>query len=122
MLISVEMMPTTEVKKPIDYSHLMAEFSTGILYSTSTYLACTCGGIYPGRVEPASSIFNDDASWVGSTQRSPVPASLYLLALQLMSSLSGLFAPEHPLFTPSLLVLIQVTRRGKEFDRQRCAD
>ncbi len=48
-----------------------------------------------------------DVSWVVSTPRSPVPVSLHLLALQLKSSLSGLRAPEHPLFTPSLLVLIE---------------
>ncbi len=59
-------------------------------------------------------------SWVVSIQRSPVPASLHLSALQL--NLSGLRAPEHPLFTPSVLVLILVTRqgrKGKEYDRQR---
>ncbi len=49
-------------------------------------------------------------SWVVSSPRSPVSASLHLLALQLKPSLSGLRAPEHPPFSPSLLVLIQVTR------------
>ncbi len=38
----------------------------------------------PGRVEPASSI--DDVSWVGSTPRSPVQASLHLEALQIKLS------------------------------------
>ncbi len=40
-------------------------------------------------------------------------------------SLYGLRASEHSRFTPFLLVLIQVTRRGckgREFTRQRCAD
>ncbi len=45
-----------------------------------------------------------DASWVVSTPRSPVPAWLYLLAVQLKPSLPGLSAPERPLFTPSHLV------------------
>ncbi len=40
-----------------------------------------------------------DVSWVVCTPRSPVPASLHLLALQLKPSLPGLRAPEHPLFT-----------------------
>ncbi len=55
-------------------------------------LTCTCGGIHPGWVEPASPR-HSDVSWVGSTPR---------LALQLTPSLSGLWAPERPLFTPSL--------------------
>ncbi len=80
----------------------------------------------PGGVDSASSRkTHGDVSWVVSTPRSPIPASLHLLALQLKPSLSGLRAPQHPLFTPSLLVLIQVTRRGLkgwEFDRHRCAD
>ncbi len=37
-----------------------------------------------------------DISWVVNTPRSPVPASLRLLALQLKPSLSGLRAPEPP--------------------------
>ncbi len=37
--------------------------------------------------------------WLGSKPRFPVPASLYLLALQLKPSLSDLRAPERPLFT-----------------------
>ncbi len=58
-------------------------------------------------------ITNGDVSWIVSTLRSTVPASLHLLVLQLKPSLCGLRAPEHPLFTPSsLLVLIQVMRRG----------
>ncbi len=50
---------------------------------------------------------------------------LHLLALQFKPNMSGLRAPEHPLFTPSLVVLIQVTWRGSkmyEFDRQSCVD
>ncbi len=42
---------------------------------------------------------HDDALWVVSTPRSPVPASLHLLALELKPSLPSLRAPEHPLFT-----------------------
>ncbi len=63
-------------------------------------------------LEPASPREkHGDVSWVGSTLRYPVPASLHLLALwQLKPSLSGLSAPELPLFTPSLSVLIQVTQ------------
>ncbi len=55
-----------------------------------------------------------DVSWVVSTLRSPVPASLQLMALQITPSLSSLRVPEHPRFTPSLLVLIQVTRQGRK--------
>ncbi len=54
----------------------------------------------------------DNVSWVDSTPRSPVPTSLHLLALHLKPSLPGLRAPEHPLFTPSPLILIQVKWRG----------
>ncbi len=64
-------------------------------------------------------------SQVSSTPRYPVPVLLHLLALQLKPNLSGLWAPEHPLYTPSLLVLIQVTRRkrkGQEIDRKICAN
>ncbi len=78
-------------------------------------LTCNWVGIYPMCVEPASPRENHgDVSWVVSTPRSPVSASLHLLALQLKPSLPGLRAPEHPLFTFSLLVLIQVTRRGRK--------
>ncbi len=51
-------------------------------------------------LEPAPPRENHgDVSWVASTPRPPVSASLHLLALQLKPSLSGLSAPEHPLFT-----------------------
>ncbi len=67
------------------------------------------------RVELASPTeIHGGVSWVVSTPRSPVPASQHLLDLQLKPSLPGLIAPEHPLFTPTLLVLIQVTRRGRK--------
>ncbi len=49
-------------------------------------------------------------SWVVSKPRLPVLAALHVLALQLQPSLSGLRAPERPLFTPSFSVLIQVTQ------------
>ncbi len=65
-----------------------------------------------GPASPGES--HGDVSWVGSTPSSPVQASLQLLALQLKPSLSGLRAPEHPLFTLSLLVLIKVTRQGRK--------
>ncbi len=71
---------------------------------SSYLLTCTWGGIHPEQVEPESPRENHCVSWVVSTLRSPVPASLQLLALQLKPSLSGLRAPEHPLFTSSLLV------------------
>ncbi len=109
---------------------IMKAFSLGSLavfyYKTNhLVLTCTCGGIHPGRVEPASPR-HGNVPWVGSTTRSPVPSSLHLLALQLKPSLSCLWAPEHSLFTPSyLLVFILVTRserKGKEFDQQRCDD
>ncbi len=61
-----------------------------------------------------------NVSWVVSTPRSPAPASLHLLALQIKPRLPDLRVPDRPLFTPSLLVLIQLTRRGRkglEFDR-----
>ncbi len=51
-----------------------------------------------------------DVFWVVSTPRSPVPASLHLIALELKLSLLGLRASEHPLFTPSILVCIQGTQ------------
>ncbi len=57
---------------------------------------------------------HSDVLLVARTPRSEVPASLRLVALQLKPSLSGLRATNHPLFTPSLLVLIQVTRRGRK--------
>ncbi len=52
-----------------------------------------------------------DVSWVVSTPRFPVPASLHLLALQLKPSLLARLesAGASVLHTPSLLVLIQVT-------------
>ncbi len=79
-----------------------------------------------GRVEPGSPRAKlGDVSWVVSTLRSSVLASLHYLVLQLKPNRSGLRAPERPLFTPYHLVLIQVARRGPrglEFDRQRCAD
>ncbi len=50
--------------------------------STVLVLACTCVGIHPGRVEPASPNISD-VSWVVRTPRPPVPASLHLLAFQL---------------------------------------
>ncbi len=77
------------------------------LFSGLTYL-------YLWRVEPASPYWHHN---IGD------PTSLHSMVLQLKPNLPGLRAPEHPLFTPSLLVLIQVTRRrykGYEFDRQRC--
>ncbi len=49
-------------------------------------LICTGGGIHRERVEPASPILHGDVSWVGSTPRSTVQASLHLLALQLKPS------------------------------------
>ncbi len=64
------------------------------------YGEIACGRIHPGRVEPASPReSHGDVSWVVSTPRSPVPVSMYLLALQLKPSLSGLRAPGRPLFT-----------------------
>ncbi len=66
-------------------------------------LTCTCGGIHPGQVVPLSPRENHgDVSWEVSTQRSPVPASLHLLALQLKPSMLGLRAPEHLLFANPL--------------------
>ncbi len=73
----------------------------------------TCSGIHSGRVEPASSR-HGDVSWVSSTPRYPFSASLHLLALLLKPSVSGLWAKDRPLSTLSLLVLIQVTRRGRK--------
>ncbi len=74
-------------------------------------------------LEPASPRENyGDVSWVVSTPRSPVPASLHLLALQPKPSLSGLRAPERSFFVPCIMVFIQVTQQGckwLEFDRQR---
>ncbi len=73
-------------------------------------LTCSCGGIHQGRVEPASPIDSSgNVSWIISTSRSPVPASLQVLALQLKPSLPSLRTSERPLFTA-----IQVTRRGRE--------
>ncbi len=45
------------------------------------------GGIHPGRVRPASSR-HCDVSWASSAPRSPVPAPLHLLVLQLKSTLT----------------------------------
>ncbi len=55
-----------------------------------------------------------DVSWVVIAPRSPVQTSLHLFTLKPKASLPGLRAPENPLLTPSLLVLIQVTRRGRK--------
>ncbi len=78
-------------------------------------LTCTGGGIRPGRVEQATpKDKRGDVSCVVSTPRSPDPAPLHLLALQIKPSLAGLRAPKHPVFTLSLLVLIQVMRRGRK--------
>ncbi len=76
----------------------------GIGRKSASFFFLSCGGIHPGRVEPAPQKKNH-----GNTSWSPVPASLHLLALQVKPCLSALRAPEHPLFTPSLLVLMQVT-------------
>ncbi len=51
----------------------------------------TLGSIHSGRVGPASPR-HGGVSWVASTLRSPVEASLHLLALQLKPRLSGLSA------------------------------
>ncbi len=68
----------------------------------------------PGRVQSPSPRGNHgDDSWVVSTPRFPVSASLHFLALQLKPSLCGLRAPERPLFTPSFLVF----RPGDARDR-----
>ncbi len=97
-----------------------------LLYSASAFcqihhiiysLPCTCGGIHPEQVESASpmgTISIDDASWVVGTPRSSVPASLHYLGLQLKPTLPDLRAQKRPLFTPSLLVSIQVTQRGRK--------
>ncbi len=97
----------------------------GKAFGSNWYLpTCTYGSIHSGWVEPASQRAKHyDVSWAVSTPRSPVPASLHLLALQLKPSLSGLGAPKHPFFPPSILVLIQMMRRGcngSEVDRKRC--
>ncbi len=105
------------VVNPIQFTKFLVKFSASIshrcdfLYYTSLCLLgtellclflitmhflCTCGGIHPGRVEPASPF--GDVSWVGSTPRSPLPASLYLFAFQLKSSLPCVRAPERLLF------------------------
>ncbi len=69
-------------------------------------LSFTCGSIHRHH-------HIGDVLWVGSS----TPRSFHLLALQLKPSPPCLRAPERPLFTPSLLVLIQVTRRGhKEWE------
>ncbi len=81
-------------------------------------LTNTCGGIHPWWVERALPR-HGDVSWVGSTLRPSVPASLHLVALQLKSSLLGLREPELPLFTLSLLVLIQGTQKIGVCCRQR---
>ncbi len=102
--------------------------STGVstLILSNSVLTCTWGGIQPGWVKLTLPKENHcDVSWIVSTPSSPVLVSLHLLALRLKPSLSSLRAPEHPLFTSSLLVLFQVTQRGhrgSEFGRQRRAD
>ncbi len=73
-------------------------------------LTCTCDGIHLGGLSRHHHI--GDVSWVFSTPRPPIPGSLHLLGLQLKPSLSGLRAPEHPRFTPSLSVLIQIGTQG----------
>ncbi len=59
-------------------------------------------------------IFINEVSWVVSIPRSPVPLPLHLLALQRKPSLPGLRARERTIFTASLLVSIQVMRRGRK--------
>ncbi len=65
---------------------------------------CICSVIHPGRVDPVSPR-HGDVSWVGSTPRSPVLASLHSEALQLKPRLlarfesagvSALHTPSHP--------------------------
>ncbi len=58
------------------------------IFHLADLLACTCGDIQPGRVEPASPR-HGDASWEGGTPRSPVPVTLHLLALHHKPSLFG---------------------------------
>ncbi len=95
-------MPTQMPQEPSMYGVLK------LVHRTWTYLRRHS----PGRVEPASSNENHgDVSWVVSTPRSPVPALLYLLPLQLKPSLPCLIVPGNRLFAPSLLVLIQGTQR-----------
>ncbi len=52
--------------------------------------------LYPGGLCRHPNI--GDVSWIVSTPRSPVPASLHLVASQLKPSMSGLRASERPLF------------------------
>ncbi len=67
----------------------------------------------PGPVELASQRENHgNVSWVVRTPKSPIPASLQLLALYLKPRLSGLRALQHLLTTPSLLILIQIRDGG----------
>ncbi len=84
-------------------------------YWRRVFLTRIWGGIYPGRVEPASPrAKHGDVSWVVNTPRSSVPTSLHLLALQLKLTMPGLRAPARPLFTLSFLVLIRMIRRGRK--------
>ncbi len=78
-----------------DYAKRLYKRKTIFAYNAEL-LTCTCGDIHPGWVESASPMGNHcDISWVVSTPRSPVPASLRLMALQVL----GLRASECPLFT-----------------------
>ncbi len=90
--------------RPFAVSQMVSQRDLAVAYFAYQYLLCACGCIRPGRVVPASPRHGDE-SWVGSTPMSPVPASLHLLALQLKPSLSGLCAPERPLFTPPLFLV-----------------
>ncbi len=94
-LCSSSVKKSTRELQPVWASSL---WPNGLIICSWIVLTFTCGGIHPGRVEPASPM-HDDVSWVGSTPRSPIPASLHLLAMQLKPSVSSLWAPEHPLFT-----------------------
>ncbi len=61
----------------------------------------------PGRVEPASPSENPgDVLSVVSPPRSPSPDVAAVIGFAVQA--------KHPLFTPSLLVLIQVTLQGRK--------
>ncbi len=75
---------------------------------TFNHFTCTCGGIHPGLIEPASPR-RGDVSWV------PSPGVAAFIGFAVQAKLVWFVsAGASALHTPSILVLLQATLRGRK--------
>ncbi len=80
-------------------------------WDAQNLLACTCVGIHPGRVEPASPLLHGGVSWVSRRGLGVAAFISFAAQANLCRFVSAVASALH---TPSLLVLIQVTRQGRK--------